>query len=151
MPGGVEPQILWLVHDPRAVFEADDPDRWPRLCGSESSPSILATRLSASEWRIVATDSGQIGIETHDEFARRIDPLPRDRAISRNRTGLSSNRPPETAGFHVGDESIVERVPPSCCGFAASAAFRPLSHLGEALVDCRAARLDSSLRSKWRR
>ena len=45
VPGDVEPQILRLVDDARAVLEADDRTERPPLCGSERSPSIVATRL----------------------------------------------------------------------------------------------------------
>ena len=50
-----------------------------------------------------------IGIKAQDEFARRIDPLPRDRSNQAQKHRLVFEQTPETAGFHVGDELIVAR------------------------------------------
>src|SRR5262249_5296208 len=76
MPSSVETQILRLVDDATAVFEAHDQHRMAaivrvgEIAFDRRNP---ATRVGLKD---VLTDRCKIGIEAQDEFARCIDPLP---------------------------------------------------------------------------
>src|SRR5664280_3143672 len=56
-----------------------------------------------------STNRRQLGIKAQDEFARRIDPRPRDRSHQAQKYRLVFEQTPETASFHFGDELIVAR------------------------------------------
>ena len=92
MPGGVEPQILRLVDKPRAVLEGDDLDRMAAIVRIGKFAFDLGDMARRCGLQKISADRRQIGSKPQDEFARGIDPLPREQAISRNSTGLSSNR-----------------------------------------------------------
>src|SRR5665213_1667411 len=87
-----------------------------------------------------STDSRQIGIKAQDKFARRIDPLPRDRSNQSQKYRLVFKQTPETASFHFSNELIVAR----CAGvllrfLCIGPHFTGFPCLDEALVDCRSA------------
>ena len=109
VPGGIEPQILRLVDDPRAVLEADDADRAAFIVriGEIAFESGNAAGIAGME--NIAADHRKIGIETQHHFARGIDPLPRNGREQPQQHRLVFEQPPPTAGLHLGDEAIVAR------------------------------------------
>ena len=108
VPGGIEPQILRLVDDPRAVLEADDADRAAVIVriGEIAFESGNAAGVGGME--NIAADHRKIGIETQHHFARGLDPLPRDGREQPQQHRLVFEQPPPTAGLHLGDEAIVD-------------------------------------------
>ena len=79
MPSNVQAQILRLVDDATAVFEAHDQHRTAaivRVGEIAFDPGNRAARVGVEN---VVTDSRQIGNEAQDEFARCVDPLASDR------------------------------------------------------------------------
>ena len=124
VPGDIEPQILRLVDDARAVLEADNADRTAvimRIGEVAFDPGNAAFCAGSQD---IAADRRQIGVEAQDEFARRIDPLARDCRHQPRKHRLVFEQSQHAAGSHVGDELIVVR----CGRFA---------RRGEALVNGR--------------
>ena len=69
VPGNVEPQILRLVHDPRAVLEADDLDRMAAIVRIGEIAFDLGNPAVGVGVENVSTDRRQIGVEAQNEFA----------------------------------------------------------------------------------
>ena len=86
----------------------------------------------------VTTDRRQIGIEPHDEFARCIDPLPRDRGNQSQQDRLVFEQAAKAASLHLGDKPIVLRRSAISPRLARTGRrYVGLPRLGKALVDCR--------------
>ena len=97
----------------------------------------------------VSTDRRQIGIKAQDEFARRVDPLPRDRSNQPQQYRLVFEQTPETAGFHFGDELIVARCAAVLLRLRCIGRRRAgLPRLDEALVDCRSGKAGQLLEKR---
>ena len=107
LPGGVEPQILRLIDDARAVLEGDDLDR---------AAVIVRIGKLAFDFRDAPAgtteqdaDRRAIFGEPQQEFAGRVEPLPHDHGDQPQQHRLFLEQRTPAAGFHVGDEAIVER------------------------------------------
>ena len=96
-----------------------------------------------------ATDSRQIGIKAQNEFARRIDPLPRGRCNQTQKHRLVFEQTPEPARFHFSDELIVARCAAVLLwlrGVGEGSAGLP--RFGEELIDCRSAEAGQLLQKR---
>ncbi len=115
VPGGIEPQILRLVDDARAVLEADDPDRAAVIMRIGEIAFEPGNAAGVAGMKNIAADHRKIGIETQHHFARGLDPLPRHGRQQPQQHRLVFEQPPPAAGLHLGDEAIVDRAVPLCC------------------------------------
>ena len=96
-----------------------------------------------------STDRRQIGIKAQDEFARRIDPLSRDRGNQPQKYRLVFEQMPETASFHFDDELIVAR----CAGLllrlrCSGRRSTSLPRQYEAFIDCRSGKAGQFLEKR---
>ncbi len=109
VPGGIEPQILRLIDDARAILEADDPDRAAAIVRVGEITFDTGNAAGIAGMKNIATDRLKIGIETQDQFTRGVDPLPRDGREQPQQHRLVFEQAAPTAPFHVGQEMIVAR------------------------------------------
>src|SRR5262245_55393989 len=77
VPDGIDPQILWLVDDPRSIHEADDLDRMAAIVRIGDMTLDLRYWAAGVGTENVSADRREIGVEARHKFARRVDPLPR--------------------------------------------------------------------------
>ena len=108
-PGDVEPQILGLVNDPRAILEADNADRAAAIVRIGKTALDRGDPAGGAGDENIAADRREVGVEPEDEFARRFDPLPREGGDEPQQDRLVFEQTPEPAAFHFGDELIVAR------------------------------------------
>jgi hypothetical protein len=134
VPGRIEAQVFGLVHDSRPVPEGHDPDRAAVIMRIRKLPFKFDNRAAGAGGKKIATDGHQVGVEAHDELARRIDPLPRDRSGQAQQDRLVLEQAPEAAGPHLGDELV---VPGSPTDLHLRGRAGGLPQLDEALVDRR--------------
>ena len=109
VPGGIKPQILRLVDDPRAVLEADDADRAAFIVRIGEIAFESGNAAGVAGMKNIAADHRKIGIEAQHHFARGLDPLPRHGREQPQQHRLVFEQPPPTAGLHFGNEAIVTR------------------------------------------
>ena len=142
VPGGIKPQILRLVDDPRAVLEADDADRAAVIVriGEIAFESGNAAGIAGTE--NIAADRRKIGIETQHHFARGVDPLPRHGREQPQQHRLVFEQAAPTAGFHVSNKAIVARRAVRLRRTRRIVLRRTgIARLGEALVERRHAQI----------
>ena len=110
VPSDIDPQILRLVDDARAIREADDLDRMAAIMRVREiafDPGDAAVGAGPEE---IAPDRLEIGVKAQDKLARRVDPLPRHASNQPQEHRLVFEQTAETAGFHFADKPVVARA-----------------------------------------
>ena len=124
VPGDVEPQILRLVDDARAVAEANDMNRPAAVVRIGEVPFDRDDAVVGASGQQIAADRRQIRGKTVNEFTGCIEPLPRQRRQKTQQDRLVFEQAAKPVGLHAGDELCVR----ACAGTA---------RFGEAFVEGR--------------
>ena len=149
MPGGIDAQILRLVYDPRTVLEGDDLDRMAVVVRIRKIAGNVGNFRSGARPEDISTDRSDVRIQPQDEFAPRIDPLPRNCRDQPQKNRFVFEQSAEAAIFHFGDKLIVAR---QAGGLARRRQIVPcfarLPCLGKAFVDRRSGKPGESLEKR---
>lgn len=107
VPSDVEPQILRLVDDARAIVETNDVNRPAAVVRIREVPFDRDDAGVGAGAQQVAADLRQICRETVHEFPGCIEPLPRQRCQKTQQHRLVFEQPAKPARLHAGHELLV--------------------------------------------
>ena len=107
VPGDVEPQILRLVDDVRAVAEANDVNRPAAVVRIGEVPFDRDDAVVGASGQQIAADRRQIRGKAAREFTGCIEPLPRQRCQKTQQYRLVFKQAAKPVGSHAGDKLVV--------------------------------------------